>query len=144
MVVTICSGSVIDSVLAASALAAIGSGDAEPVLLTPDHTPALQAAMRPAFRAVAMRLAPYLESADVSGDSCRLEFAAGMALDAVRAGTMVEDVVAASVLSLFHAQASPELSSAYGAQSERALRLLHGYIMACAYPGGVRITPHSV
>lgn len=100
--------------------------------------------MRPAFRAVAMRLAPYLESADVSGDSCRLEFAAGMALDAVRAGTMVEDVVAASVLSLFHAQASPELSSAYGAQSERALRLLHGYIMACACPGGVRITPHSV
>lgn len=129
----------VDSMLAASAMAATGAPGDNPPLLTPDHTPMLERAALAALRAVAFELAPFLDDVVLQGEPVDLEFVpeidAAMRLPLEGA---IEDIVAHRVLHSFFAVSWPALSAAHLAMAADAMERLQAGLLRRPCVGRIR------
>lgn len=139
--VTVPLAGIVDAVVAASAIAAAGSADERPALLTHDHDAALLMSARSACRLVAVQLAPYLNSADCTDEVLVLDFLPELAINVQAAGALVGDIVVAHVLHRAHAASYPKVAAAWAQTIQTALAALHAAILAAA-PAPGRIKPH--
>lgn len=122
---------IVDSILAASAMAATGSDSDNPPLLTPDHAPMLESCARAALRAVCFELAPFLDGVELQGEPADLEFVdeidPSMRLPLEGA---VCDIVAHRVLHTFFITAWPALSAAHLEMATLAMERLQSSLMS--------------
>lgn len=135
--------SVLETLMAGSAIAAVGSDVERPVVFTPDHRPALRLACRDALRRVALQLAPYLDAVRLDGDNPELVFDSSLRLPEEVLEVFVADTVASHVLHLMLASSYPSMSAAYAVRAAESLAEIHRCILHAARPQCLKIRPHG-
>lgn len=142
MKVIVSTARIVESLLAGTALGAIGSDLERPPLLCADHTEAIRMAASSALRAAAVQLAPHLSGADFDADGAVLSFRGADGPDPELTAAVVEHIVAARVLHFFYACSSPQAAAVCAARAAEAMDSLQRMFMA-ALPAPGRIVPHG-
>ncbi len=143
MTVTVSIPAIVQSMMAGTALGAIGSGATHPAaLLQPDHEEAMRMAARSTLRNIVLAIADLTDNVNFSaGDIVELELCDELNISPELVAGAIEDAVTARVLQLFYADAMPRTSAACaGGTGERVSALRRMLFAALPAPG--RIRPH--
>ena len=130
MIIHISIRSVIDAVMAASAMAATCSESENPPLLTTDHNAMLDRCARAALRAVSFELAPFLDDVVLEGEPSDLELAPDFeSVLRLPLEGAIEDIAAHRVLHLFYSTTWPPLAAAHLDMAKDAMERLQESMM---------------
>lgn len=142
MKVTVSIPAIVQSMMAGTALGAIGSGATRPALLQPDHEEAMRMAARSTLRNIVLAIADLTDNVNFSaGDIVELELCGELNISPELVAGAIEDAVTARVLQFFYADAMPRASAACaGGAGERTAALRRMLFAALPAPG--RIRPH--
>lgn len=142
MKVTVSIPAIVQSMMAGTALGAIGSGAPRPALLHPDHEDAMRMAARSTLRSIVLAIADLTDNVNFSaGDIVELELCAGLNISPELVAGAIEDAVTARVLQFFYADAMPGASAACGGGAGEWTTALRRMLFA-ALPAPGRIRPH--
>ena len=142
MIIQIDTDRVVDGLLVGSALAAVGSGSERPIVFNPDHGPMLAAAVRDAFRMMALRLAPYITDIESDTDRPFIELDDDIRVGVPAVVEMVEMALAARVLQAMHLSGYPALAAEYGRRASQMEDMIERLLMGGA-PAPGRIRPRA-